>query len=230
MNFVILNLQVREDDYLPTEQTQLEQVNCSSRERTWKENGDFAQLTGANFLCCCISVCLENTELGVVEAKKAGENPQAAGLQGNSYKLFFGDFNEMKTMTKEAKSKPMTFSHEIVPRVSPSILKSVKNYGEQSFLWFGPRPAVIVLDPELIREILSKSYIFQKLGGNGKIVCGAKRYLFGRVEDVCGYLVGGCKCGQPLDRGGMRSPFTGSFGVFGVCVCMGDVGSPDDIL
>ncbi|KAL0362482.1 UNVERIFIED_CONTAM: cytochrome [Sesamum calycinum] len=88
------------------------------------------------------------------------------GFKGNSYKLFFGDFNEMKTMTKEAKSKPMTFSHEIVPRVSPSILKSVKNYGEQSFLWFGPRPAVIVLDPELIREILSKSYIFQKLGGN----------------------------------------------------------------
>ncbi|KAL0399683.1 UNVERIFIED_CONTAM: cytochrome, partial [Sesamum radiatum] len=37
---------------------------------------------------------------------------------------------------------------------------------EQSFLWFGPRPAVIVLDPEMIREILSKSYIFQKLSGN----------------------------------------------------------------
>ncbi|KAL0290571.1 UNVERIFIED_CONTAM: cytochrome [Sesamum calycinum] len=73
------------------------------------------------------------------------------GFKGNSYKLFFGDFNEMKTMTKEAKSKPMTFSHENC---------------EQSFLWFGPRPAVIVLDPELIREILSKSYIFQKLGGN----------------------------------------------------------------
>ncbi|NP_001291324.1 cytochrome P450 CYP72A219-like [Sesamum indicum] len=88
------------------------------------------------------------------------------GFKGNSYKLFFGDFNELKAMTKEAKSKPMSFSHEIVPRVAPSIIKTVKNYGEQSFLWFGPRPAVIVLDPEMVREILSKSYVFQMPGGN----------------------------------------------------------------
>ncbi|KAL0306764.1 UNVERIFIED_CONTAM: cytochrome [Sesamum radiatum] len=69
-------------------------------------------------------------------------------------------------MAKQAYSKPINFSDDFVPRIVPFIHKIVNNYGEQSFLWFGPRPAVIVLDPELIREILSKSYIFQKLGGN----------------------------------------------------------------
>ncbi|KAL3651330.1 hypothetical protein CASFOL_004332 [Castilleja foliolosa] len=88
------------------------------------------------------------------------------GFKGNSYKAFFGDFKEIKMMIKEAKSKPMDFSNDIVPRVAPFIHQAVKNYGEKSFLWFGPKPAVIILDPEVIREIMMKNYIFQKPNGN----------------------------------------------------------------
>lgn len=69
-------------------------------------------------------------------------------------------------MTKDAKSKPMSFSNDIVPRVLPSITKNIKLYGKNSFLWFGPRPAVILLEAELIREVMSKSYIYQKVKGN----------------------------------------------------------------
>lgn len=34
--------------------------------------------------------------------------------------------------------------------------------GENVFLWFGPTPQVVIMEPEIIREVLSKSYIFQK--------------------------------------------------------------------
>lgn len=34
--------------------------------------------------------------------------------------------------------------------------------GENCFIWFGPKPAVLISDPEMIKEILSKNYVFQK--------------------------------------------------------------------
>ncbi|XP_022848651.1 cytochrome P450 CYP72A219-like isoform X1 [Olea europaea var. sylvestris] len=84
------------------------------------------------------------------------------GFNGNSYKLLFGDFKEMMMMANDAKSKPINFSNDIMPRVMPFIQKAVQNYGENSFLWFGPRPAALITNPVIIREVLSKSYIFQK--------------------------------------------------------------------
>ncbi|KAL0353990.1 UNVERIFIED_CONTAM: cytochrome [Sesamum angustifolium] len=98
--------------------------------------------------------------------RKLEKSLRQQGFVGNPYRFLLGDVKEMTRMAKQAYSKPINFSDDFVPRIVPFIHKIVNNYGEQSFLWFGPRPAVIVLDPELIREILSKSYIFQKLGGN----------------------------------------------------------------
>ncbi|XP_057792343.1 cytochrome P450 CYP72A219-like isoform X2 [Salvia miltiorrhiza] len=60
----------------------------------------------------------------------------------------------------------MIFSHDIVPRVIPSFHKALTKYGEKCFAWFGPTPAVLILDPEIIREIMSKNYVFQKPWGN----------------------------------------------------------------
>ncbi|KAL0443795.1 UNVERIFIED_CONTAM: cytochrome [Sesamum latifolium] len=98
--------------------------------------------------------------------RKLEKSLRQQGFVGNPYRFLLGDVMEMTRMAKEAYSKPINFSDDFVPRIAPFIHKIVNNYGEQSFLWFGPRPAVIVLDPEIIREILSKSYIFQKLSGN----------------------------------------------------------------
>ncbi|KAL8046829.1 hypothetical protein ABFX02_08G199300 [Erythranthe guttata] len=85
------------------------------------------------------------------------------GFEGNSYRVLFGDSKEMSNMIKEAKSKPISaFSNDIVARVIPAIHHAVSMYGEKCILWFGPKPAVLVTDTELIREILSKSYVFQK--------------------------------------------------------------------
>ncbi|XP_051121631.1 cytochrome P450 CYP72A219-like [Andrographis paniculata] len=85
------------------------------------------------------------------------------GLHGNPYRFFFGDFKEIMRLQKDARSKPMSFSHDIVPRVAPEIDQSLKTYGKNNFLWYGPRPAVIVQEPECIREIFSKLSIFHKL-------------------------------------------------------------------
>lgn len=37
--------------------------------------------------------------------------------------------------------------------------------GKNCLLWFGPTPTILILDPNLIKEMLSKNYIFHKLSG-----------------------------------------------------------------
>ncbi|KAJ8571054.1 hypothetical protein K7X08_038026 [Anisodus acutangulus] len=89
------------------------------------------------------------------------------GFKGNSYKFLYGDMKEMKKMGEEAMSKPINFSHDTIwPRVSPFIHKTITNYGKNCFVWFGPRPAVLITKPELIKEVLTKNYVFQKPPGN----------------------------------------------------------------
>ncbi|KAI3457102.1 hypothetical protein Pfo_013765 [Paulownia fortunei] len=84
------------------------------------------------------------------------------GFNGNSYRFLIGDYKEVATMAKEAQSKPINFSNDIVPRVMPFIHESVKNHGENCFIWFGTKPAALISDPEMIKEVLSKNYVFQK--------------------------------------------------------------------
>ncbi|KAF3618099.1 Cytochrome [Capsicum annuum] len=38
--------------------------------------------------------------------------------------------------------------------------------GKKSFIWMGPRPQVLIMDPELIKEVFSKIYLYQKPHGN----------------------------------------------------------------
>nr|ALO23114.1 cytochrome P450 CYP72A398 [Kalopanax septemlobus] len=89
------------------------------------------------------------------------------GFNGNSYRLFFGDLKDMVMMLKEAKSQPINLSDDIIPRIMPLNHKTIQNYGKNSFLWLGPKPMVHILDPDHIKEILTKFYQFQKpRGGN----------------------------------------------------------------
>ncbi|XP_027341689.1 cytochrome P450 72A68-like [Abrus precatorius] len=88
------------------------------------------------------------------------------GFQGNPYKLLFGDTKESMKSRKEAMSKPMDLSDDIVPRVFSYIQQTVKEYGKNSFIWSGPTPKVILLDPELIKDVFNKMYDFQKPQSN----------------------------------------------------------------
>ncbi|MQM20988.1 hypothetical protein Taro_054018 [Colocasia esculenta] len=86
------------------------------------------------------------------------------GIPGNPYRLLFGDIGEGARLTEEAKLKPMpSFSHDIAARVAPLQHRAMETHGKVNFTWSGPHPAVSIMDPVLIREILSNKFgHFQK--------------------------------------------------------------------
>ncbi|KAL3812533.1 hypothetical protein ACJIZ3_013801 [Penstemon smallii] len=97
-----------------------------------------------------------------VQPKKMEKILRAQGLKGNSYKFLFGDAKETATMYKESYSKPIGIHDDIAPRVMPFISKTVKTYGENSFMWVGPRPLVFIMDAELMKVVMNKHTSFQK--------------------------------------------------------------------
>lgn len=101
-----------------------------------------------------------------VKPKKIEKILREQGLRGNSYTPLVGDMREITKMSKEATAKPLRLDDDFLPRIIPFILKTIKTHGENSFVWFGPKPAVIIMDPEIIREIMTKSYTYQKIQGN----------------------------------------------------------------
>ncbi|XP_047327300.1 cytochrome P450 CYP72A219-like [Impatiens glandulifera] len=86
------------------------------------------------------------------------------GFHGNPYKPVNGDLNQLLAMNKQAHSAPISLSdhHDVITRVDPFGLHTVNRHGKKSFMWFGPAPHVIITEPELIKEIMSKHFIFQK--------------------------------------------------------------------
>ncbi|XP_051151739.1 cytochrome P450 CYP72A219-like [Andrographis paniculata] len=92
------------------------------------------------------------------------------GLGGNPYRLFFGDLKDIKKMREASTSQAMSsLSNDIVPRVLPDVHRAVTDYGKKCFLWFGARPAVIITDPEAVKEIFSKSFNYPKPPRNPRI-------------------------------------------------------------
>ncbi|OIT35763.1 cytochrome p450 cyp72a219 [Nicotiana attenuata] len=84
------------------------------------------------------------------------------GLKGNPYKLLYGDLNELTKSVIEAKSKPINFSDDIAQRLIPFFLNAINKNGKNSFVWLGPYPIVLITDPEHLKEIFTKNYVYQK--------------------------------------------------------------------
>ncbi|KAG9455259.1 hypothetical protein H6P81_008163 [Aristolochia fimbriata] len=80
------------------------------------------------------------------------------GIVGPRYKLLYGNLKENAALNREAQSKPMGFSHNIIPRVSPLLHRTVEKYGNMSLMWIGTQPRVIILDPEIIKDVLSNKF------------------------------------------------------------------------
>ncbi|KAK4565179.1 hypothetical protein RGQ29_007009 [Quercus rubra] len=81
------------------------------------------------------------------------------GIRGTPYKLMIGDMKEFVRAITEAWSKPINLTHQIVPRVDPFTLNMVQKYGKISMCWTGTRPRLIIMDPEMMKDIL-----YNKLG------------------------------------------------------------------
>ncbi|XP_031105727.1 cytochrome P450 CYP72A219-like [Ipomoea triloba] len=94
--------------------------------------------------------------------KKVEKWLREQGFSGNPYRLWHGDLKDIKKMTAQAYSKPISLSDDILPRVFPFHHQILHKYGKKSYFWQGPIARVLIMDPEMLREILYKYSIFQK--------------------------------------------------------------------
>nr|CAB3477685.1 unnamed protein product [Digitaria exilis] len=83
---------------------------------------------------------------------------RAQGLTGTEYRFPAGDLVENARLNEEARSKPMKPCHDVVPRVLPHVLHTVKEHGKICITWFGPIPRVIITEADLVRDILSNKF------------------------------------------------------------------------
>ncbi|XP_061995016.1 cytochrome P450 CYP749A22-like [Rosa rugosa] len=77
------------------------------------------------------------------------------GIRGPSYRFLYGNGKEILNMQKEAMSRPISLSHDIFPRVQPHIHSWTKTYGKNFLQWYGPKPVLVITEPELCKEILN---------------------------------------------------------------------------
>ncbi|KAJ4975557.1 hypothetical protein NE237_000663 [Protea cynaroides] len=93
-----------------------------------------------------------------LKPKKLERLLKEQGIKVTPYNLLVGDMKENQRLLEEARSKPMNLSHDIVSRVFPFHLQTIQKYGKKSAFWFGRTPRVYIMDPELIRDILSNKF------------------------------------------------------------------------
>ncbi|XP_060188414.1 cytochrome P450 72A397-like isoform X1 [Lycium barbarum] len=84
------------------------------------------------------------------------------GLNGHTYRILYGDTKEMAELTKQAELKPIKLTDDILPRVFPFHHQTLNKYGNNCFAWIGPEPRIFVMEPELIKEIVTTNNIFKK--------------------------------------------------------------------
>ncbi|KAJ0678184.1 putative secologanin synthase [Helianthus annuus] len=110
---------------------------------------------------------MEVFELVMVETKENREVFKRSRNQGYPYRFLYGDLKEMVQMMNEAKSKPMSLTHDVAPRASPFFCKAITTLGKTCFTWMGTKPVVHVSEPAMIREVLTNYNTYQKpRGGN----------------------------------------------------------------
>ena len=79
------------------------------------------------------------------------------GVNGPSYRPWYGNTREMIRMTNEVLSKSMPFNHDIVHRVLPDYYQWSAKYGRTFLCWFGVRPRLVLVDPDMIKEVLFRT-------------------------------------------------------------------------
>ncbi|KAL0362601.1 UNVERIFIED_CONTAM: cytochrome [Sesamum calycinum] len=104
----------------------------------------------------------QTTELGVVQAQEAGETPEETGSPGKPYRFLLGDMKALISITKEKQTKSIQLSDHLPPHILPYYHQIINEYGQNSFIWFGPFPRLNITDPQLMKEILTKPEVFHK--------------------------------------------------------------------
>lgn len=83
------------------------------------------------------------------------------GIIGSSYRFPLGDVRDDAKLFHDARRNPIPLSHRIVPRVAPQLHLAWELYGGESkvlFTWMGPYPQIMIMDPEMVKEVLSTKF------------------------------------------------------------------------
>ncbi|GFP79482.1 cytochrome p450 72a15 [Phtheirospermum japonicum] len=111
-------------------------------------------------LMICLVILVSSLFLKVYHSiwwrpKRLEKSLQQQGIKGSPYKPLTGDMKEYIALVTQAWSKPISLSHRIVQRVDPFTDTIVRKYGKVSFSWSGTKPSLIIMDPKLIKEVLT---------------------------------------------------------------------------
>ncbi|KAK1421476.1 hypothetical protein QVD17_23835 [Tagetes erecta] len=129
------------------------------------------ELTNTLVISCAVVVVLyawKMVNMVWLRPKRLEKILKNQGFKGNKYKLFFGD---MKEMSQRSKSKHIDIDNgeEVLSQVVAFSHQSLQKHGRSFFTWIGWNPRVAILDPELIKDVLTKSNDFRKTRGNPRV-------------------------------------------------------------
>ncbi|EPS71635.1 hypothetical protein M569_03125, partial [Genlisea aurea] len=82
------------------------------------------------------------------------------GFKGNRFNFLYGDVKEMLQFFEASKTKPINLNDDIKPRAVGFFNKTITTYGKKCFAWIGPTPALILNDPEIVKDIFNKTDAF----------------------------------------------------------------------
>ncbi|XP_050372456.1 cytochrome P450 CYP749A22-like [Argentina anserina] len=89
------------------------------------------------------------------------------GIRGPCYRLIHGNTKEISSMHKEAMSRPLGLSHDILSYVQPHVNSWTNIYGKTYLQWHGTRAQLVIQEPELCKEILNnKDKAYPKRGSH----------------------------------------------------------------
>ncbi|ERN10104.1 hypothetical protein AMTR_s00013p00262850 [Amborella trichopoda] len=118
-------------------------------------------MEGVLLLCFALLVLWIALKIGYAiwwRPRALGKHLEKQGIRGLPYKILFGNVKDSNKLTREAYSRPIELSYRIVPQVIPFFVQTVKAYGKLCVTWFGRTPRVIVMEPELVKEVLSNKF------------------------------------------------------------------------
>ncbi|KAI7746121.1 hypothetical protein M8C21_022934 [Ambrosia artemisiifolia] len=103
-----------------------------------------------------------------VRPKKLEKFLKNQGLKGNAYRLWFGDMKELAMVSTQSKSTQINIDdgNGVLTHIAAFNLLSMQKYGRCYITWMGWNPRVVIIDPDLIKDVLTKSNEFPKARGN----------------------------------------------------------------
>ncbi|XP_051152216.1 cytochrome P450 72A397-like [Andrographis paniculata] len=111
--------------------------------------------------------------------KRLEETLRKQGLRGNHYRLLFGDIRDLVALAKHHQPKSIQISEDPTAHALPYYHRHGIKYGQNSFIWFGTSPRLVITEPTLLKEILAKPDVFHKIRPDpiGETAAGGLLYL-----------------------------------------------------